>query len=339
MTTQHEKIIALHEMGKRNCDIARALHCCKSQVTRSIKRFQELGHTGRRPGQGRKRTIRTRKNQERIRERVRRNPRVSMRKVARDTGISLRSVRRIAKEDLQLTPYKLHKVQLLTDDNKRVRLERCQQLLLSHASPRKWSSILFTDEKLFTIEQFHNHQNDRIWSVESPGSSGVVEHRQNPKAVMVWAGICATGKTPLVFVDQGVKVNQEVYRRDILEAVLVPWAQQHFGNKRWTFQQDSAPAHRAKRTQEWCKAHFPRFITPREWPPYSPDLNPMDYSLWSILEARACAKRHNSVEELKRSLTREWARISQDELRGAAKNFRTRLELCVAAQGGHFETN
>lgn len=223
MASQHEKIISLHELGERNCDIARRLKCAPGTVSRSVKRFRELGHTGRRPGQGRKRTVRTARNRERIRERVRRDPRVSMRKVARDTGINDRSVRRIAKEDLHLKPYKLHKAQLLTAQNKLVRLERCRQLLASHANPRRWPSILFTDEKLFTIEQFHNHQNDRIWSADSPGSSGIVEHRQNPKAVMVWAGICATGKTPLIFVDQGVKINQEVYRRDILEAEVLPW--------------------------------------------------------------------------------------------------------------------
>ena len=45
---------------------------------------------------------------------------------------------------------------------------------------------------------------------------------------MVWGGICASGKTPLVFVEKEVKINQEVYRRDILEAVVLPWAQQHW---------------------------------------------------------------------------------------------------------------
>ncbi|GBO01112.1 hypothetical protein AVEN_252085-1 [Araneus ventricosus] len=45
---------------------------------------------------------------------------------------------------------------------------------------------------------------------------------------MVWVGICASGKTPLVFVDGGVKINHKVYRRDILEAVVIPWAEKHF---------------------------------------------------------------------------------------------------------------
>ena len=85
--------------------------------------------------------------------------------------------------------------------------------------------------------------------------------------------IGAIGKTHLVFVDEGVKINQNIYLRDILDAVVFPWAQQQ-----WTLQQNSALTHRAKETQGWCKAHFPDFITSVEWPPYSTDLNPMDYA-------------------------------------------------------------
>lgn len=110
---------------------------------------------------------------------------------------------------------------------------------------------------------------------------------------MVWSGIRASGKTPLIFVEKGVKINKDVYCQDILEAVELPWAQQHFGDEEWTFQLDSAPAHRTKKTQDWCKAHFPHFITPQEWPP--PDLNLLDYSIWTILEARVCATRHKTL--------------------------------------------
>ena len=31
---------------------------------------------------------------------------------------------------------------------------------------------------------------------------------------------------------------KEVYRRHILEAVVLPWAQEYFANEKWTFQQD-----------------------------------------------------------------------------------------------------
>ena len=81
------------------------------------------------------------------------------------------------------------------------------------------------------MEQAHNRQNDRFWSVNASGPSSVVEHRQKSKLVMVWAGVCASGKTPLVFVEQGVKISKDVYVRDILQAVVLPWAQQHFGDQ------------------------------------------------------------------------------------------------------------
>ena len=84
---------------------------------------------------------------------------------------------------------------------------------------------------------------------------------------MVWAGVTSDGRTPLVFIPQGVKINQYIYRESILESILKPWAQKHFGSRPWTFQQDSVPAHRARATQEWCKQNCPAYISSDEWPP------------------------------------------------------------------------
>jgi inhibitor of nuclear factor kappa-B kinase subunit alpha len=129
------------------------------------------------------------------------------------------------------------------------------------------------------VEQAHNRQNDRSWSTEATGPLSVIKHCQNLHAVMIWGGICASGKPPLVIVNEGVKISKEYYQSKILEAVVLPWAQQHSSNQQWTFQQYSAAAHKAKTTQGWCTAHFLDFISSAEWPPYSPDLNRMDYNL------------------------------------------------------------
>jgi len=74
-----------------------------------------------------------------------------------------------------------------------------------------------------------------------------------------------------------------------------------------------------------------------EWPPYSPDLNPLDYSVWSVLEAKASAKRHNNPEQLKRSLMAAWEEIDEDYLRATIDDFPKRLKACIEAKGGHFE--
>ncbi|GBN19241.1 hypothetical protein AVEN_31022-1 [Araneus ventricosus] len=202
MSSKRSAILELFKRGKRQCEIVRLLNVPRHTVSDAICRFKDLGNDGRRPGSGRKHSVNTFKNRKAIKKRDQRNPRVSMRKFARDMGISNRSVRRISKTELGLKPYKFQKFQLLTE-KKLVELQRCQNLLRRAASQR-WERFLFTDEKLFTVQQAHNSQNGLIWSVDAPSTSAIVEQRQHPKSVMVWGGICASGKTPLVFVDEGV---------------------------------------------------------------------------------------------------------------------------------------
>ena len=87
-------------------------------------------------------------------------------------------------------------------------------------------------------------------------------------------------------------------------------ASKHFGsNKLWIFQQDGAPAHTANITQAWCRDHLPRFWPKEKWPPCSPDLNPMDFSVWSIFETKIRSKVYHSDKDLKTSLTRSWDQI------------------------------
>ncbi|EPB69964.1 hypothetical protein ANCCEY_10958 [Ancylostoma ceylanicum] len=46
---------------------------------------------------------------------------------------------------------------------------------------------------------------------------------------MVWGGITSDGKTPLVFVDAGVKINSDTYLKSILRDVLKPWSTSPLG--------------------------------------------------------------------------------------------------------------
>ena len=158
-----------------------------------------------------------------------------------------------------------------------------------------------------------------------------------PASVMVWAGICATGKTPLVFIERNVKINAASYQQRVLRDVLEPWATRHFGPAGFTLQQDWAPAHSAKSTMAVCEELFPGFWGKDIWPPNSPDLNPMDYSIWFILEQKISATRYANVEALKTALTRAWDEISVEECASIVRNIRKRLRKCIEAQGSNFE--
>ncbi len=57
------------------------------------------------------------------------------------------------------------------------------------------------------------------------------------------------------------------------------------------------------------------------WPPFSPDLNPLDYHLWMHVAERACATSHPNVDALKASVDQEWAAKWDTDLIEAIKDF------------------
>ena len=123
----------------------------------------------------------------------------------------------------------------------------------------------------------------------------------------------------------------------ILEPVVKNLEQTVFNGKSFVFQQDGAPAHTANSTQDWLRSNIPGFIIKDQWPPYSPDLNSMDYSIWSILETKACSKSYKSIESLKKSLVVEWGKVPQEVLRAAVEALPGRITAVIKKKGGYIE--
>lgn len=342
MELKRNSVIALHLSGKRPKQILSELHHLninRKFVYRTIKRLSDASTLNKREKPGPQRTARSQQNVSRLKRRITRNPRQSARKLAKDMNISDWCVRKMLKSDLHLKPYKIQKSQELTMAQKQVRLQRAKHLK-SLADRGKLPNIVFSDEKVFTVEQFVNKQNDRVWlkgKSEDNLARRLATRKQGPASVMVWAAVTASGRSPLVFIDRGVKINQELYRDLVIRDSLLPWAQNHFGSEPWTFQQDSAPSHKARETQTFLTDNVPRLISAQEWPPYSPDLNPMDFSIWSILQSKVCSTKHRNLECLKASLQREWAALSEEDVRSACNAFRSRLAAVVKARGGYIE--
>jgi len=76
----------------------------------------------------------------------------------------------------------------------------------------------------------------------------------------------------------GVKVNGDYYREVLLKENLLPCIKETSGDN-FVFQQDSAPAHGARDTIALLRRELPDFISPDQWPPNSPDMNPVDYKI------------------------------------------------------------
>ncbi|KAK6041369.1 hypothetical protein COOONC_21127 [Cooperia oncophora] len=79
-------------------------------------------------------------------------------------------------------------------------------------------------------------------------------------------------------------------------------------------------------------SELPDFISAEEWPASSPDLNPLDYNLWSYLESKACATPHPNLVYLKAALIREWDEIDDALLRRTHRRLSQATPRCRPRQ-------
>ena len=97
-----------------------------------------------------------------------------------------------------------------------------------------------------------------------------------PATVMVFGVVSSEGHImPHHIFEVCLKVNTKVYL-DALKSVVIPWCNQVAGGRPWVWQQDSVPAHKSKETQSWLQKECYDFLPFSNWPPSSPDLNPLD---------------------------------------------------------------
>ena len=104
----------------------------------------------------------------------------------------------------------------------------------------------------------------------------------------------------------------------------------------WIFQQDSAPSHISKSTQDWLHINYSKLIMQEDWPPSSPDLNPLDYCIWGILEAKGNAK-YRSLDSLKASVLLKWDKLCLKVICATIGQWGNRLSLVIDKDGCQFE--
>jgi transposase len=289
-------------------------------LNKLLKKLRETGTAERRKGSGRPKSARTKENVSAVEELAlsqEDQPQThrSVRQISREIGIPRSSVFRIIHEDLSLKCLKKRRAQELTESNRAVRLQRAKRLLKMYPND-KVDFIWFTDEKVFTVATPKNPQNDRLYVPAAVKKKQVAADRllrtrtTFSQSVMVSVGVSKLGFTDLIFVDPGVKINGSYYRDVLLSQQLLP-VMRDVSGEFFIFQQDSAPAHRAHDTVRLLEQATPAFISPDLWPPNSPDLNPVDYKIWSVVQQRVYQSRVHNVDQLKQRLLDIWHGMEQ----------------------------
>ncbi|KAF2351465.1 hypothetical protein FHG87_017780 [Trinorchestia longiramus] len=125
---------------------------------------------------------------------------------------------------------------------------------------------------------------------------------KHPASVMMFGVVASNGeKIPPLWFPRGHRLNASAHK-DVLVTKILHCVRKITRNKNYVFQQDGAPAHSAKTFQEWLGSNMN--FWPKDFWPQSPDLNHLNYSVWTHIESQACKVHHNNVEELKSSVNR-----------------------------------
>lgn len=311
----------------------------ESTILRIVTKFRETGSVGRKKYSQRERPITNEEASIDIVASVEVAPRVSIRQRADAANMSRASVHRILKRE-KVRPYKCHRVQELHGDDFDRRTAFCGWFMNQEGeNPDFPANVMTTDEASFHLSGTVNTQNSRYWSAINPHWIRQ-DHRQVNPRINVWCGIYKDRLVgPVVIPQRLTGFNYLQVLNDILDPFLedMPLADL----RRFWFQQDGAPPHYAAVVREHLNVLLPdRWIGrggPVEWPPRSPDLNPLDFFLWGYLKCRVYEDRPETLQELQENIERECANITPATIHAVIREWSARVTQCYVGNGRHFE--
>ena len=162
-------------------------------------------------------------------------------------------------------------------------------------------------------------------------------------SVMVWAcfwGGKMGGRSELYIIDRDFESKKYGYSArsylEVLEDQLprcwVPGL---------VFMQDNAPIHTANAVKAWFKEIGIPFI---DWPPYSPDLNPIE-QVWFHLKKKVLelhpelelmsGTSEKDLEALENALIEAWEALPDSLFESLVKSMPRRVKACYKAKGWH----
>ena len=189
----------------------------------------------------------------------------------------------------------------------------------------QWNTVLFSDETHVILGG-----NGQVW-VQRPEDTAflsqfMTERYPFPEKISLWGCFSAQGIGASRVFDG--TMNSRLLT-DTFTRYMKPHALQTWPAQQWYFLQDNAPYHTSNESRAWLHNNGIDCI---DFPPYSPDLNPME-NLWADLKRRVELRCPCDSTELKQFLTEEWTATDPEYLRCLAHSMIDRCKAVAACRG------
>jgi transposase len=320
---QRGTIIMLHRLSKTVGDIAHLVPCSEKTVSLWVQRWEKEHSLSDKERSGRPRCT-DEETDVAIEEFAQAKKFVTPRDIRRELQLacSTRTVRRRL-DEVNLFGRVAREEDDFDDRIITLRLSFARGFL--HFTDAEWDTLIFSDEVHFCLG--HHGQ---VWVQRPPGTAYEPQYckpRDEPLAkVTLWGCFCSKGiGTGRIFLGE---LNSHLYC-DILERNLQPTYRRFYPSGVWRFLQDNASPHYTAEVNTWMHNHGVHIL---EFPPRSPDLNPIE-NLWHVLKYRVEHRNPRTAEDLERILGQEYKAISKQECATLARSMHSRLLQCIEFQG------
>jgi hypothetical protein len=320
-----DKISGMLDSGMTTTAIVHRLKMQPSTVRGMRQRYLKFRTLERRPVPGRPRVTSGRTDRA-IARAVRKDRFISARQIKQVIGLADISEDTICNRISELCGYSslwsVHKP-FVSEANRQKRLDFASKY--SNKPVAFWRRVVWSDESAYC---YIMKGKERVWRLpnERYSTECTIATVKHDKKVLVWGCFSASGVGNLHLIEGILNARRYV---NILSTQLLPSLTRLSPDGNFIFQQDNDPKHTADTTQAWLRT---KHITVLDWPPQSPDLNPIE-NLWSFLDQRAKLRRPNSDEELFDTLKQCWCAIDEDILRNLADSMPRRLQAVIDNNG------
>lgn len=189
-----------------------------------------------------------------------------------------------------------------------------------------WQNVLWSDESKFNLLGSDGKTYVRRPQNQSLNPRYTIKTLKHGGGnIMVWGAFSWRGVGPLVLV-QG-RMDQYQYK-EILEKHMMPYFVDKMDDGR-IFQHDNDPKHTARSVKSYLNEAT---VSVLEWPPQSPDLNPIE-NLWSHVERQMEGRKYRSSVELFESVTEIWKSIPADVCRKLVDSMHKRCQEVLRNKG------
>jgi transposase/uncharacterized coiled-coil protein SlyX len=324
---QRLTIRILHKEGRDESYIAQRIPC----DVRSVRYWlvQEHPSLQDQPRSGRKRKT-TAAQDERVVQEARETMFTTPRRIKRKLGldVSSRTIDRRLIEVGLFGRVARHKKKFSAAE-KRKRLSFAEGY--KHWTADDWMRVEFADEKLSWGEGFWGQVFVRRPKGEALNPEYCVDEDPHPVKVSAWACFSGRGLGYMYIFNENMdaKLLQGILGTHLIESAELHFDVEHA--EQWWFLQDNAPQHKSVLVRTWL---FNNGIQCIDFPPYSPDLNPIE-NLWADLARRVEKFQCETMEELQDIVAEEWKETDKELLRTLARSMPERCQAVIDAHGDH----